>query len=223
MASKSQTKSFAATLERMPGNLGWTIVRIPFDVGKLWGKRGNVRVAGEINEFTFSTSLFPSGNGRHFMLVNKKMQRGARVQPGVSARFTLQRDTAKRTVPPSAELEKTFKQSKLLKRFFESLSNSYRKYITEWVEEPKSAEARRRRADQIAERMMATMEAERELPPVMEIALRENPMAREGWERMTRIQRRSELMGIFYYRDPESRARRIQKALEAAAKRASQD
>ena len=212
--TKPTAKIFNAQLERMPGRLGWTIVRIPFDAAKLWGKRGHAKVKGEINGFEFSTSLFPTRSGQHFMLVNKKMQKGARVQPGVSARFSLRLDASTRPIPRSAELDRVLKQSKQLMKFYESLSKSQRKYIALWAEEPKSPDARRRRAEQMAERMMATMEAERELPPVLRIALNENPNAHEGWMRMTPIQRRSQLLGIFYYRDPESRARRIQKALE---------
>ena len=215
MPVKNQTKTFTAALERMPGNLGWTVVRLPFDVRKVWGQRRYVRVKGEINGFAFATSsLFPARSGRHFMLVNKKVLKGARVQAGVTARFTLQPDTTKRVATPSAELEKILKQSRLLRKFYESFSESYRKYIADWVREPKSAESRKRRAEQMAERMMSTMEAERELPPVIELALRENPRAREGWARMTPKQRRGELMGIFGYQSVESRAKRIAKAIE---------
>jgi uncharacterized protein YdeI (YjbR/CyaY-like superfamily) len=60
------------------------------------------------------------------------------------------------------------------------------------------------------------MEAERELPPLVRTALDQNPTARDGWRRMTPIQRRGQLMGVFYYRTPEARARRLQKALEIA-------
>lgn len=222
MAAKNQAKSFSATLERMPGNLGWTIVRIPFDVGKLWGKSGHVRVQGEINGFVFSTALFPTRSGQHFMLVNKKMQKGARVQPGVSARFAIELDTADRPAPHSHGLEQVLKQSKRLTKFYGSLSKGQRRYIALWVEEPKSTESRRRRAEQMAERLMATMEAERQLPPVIELALRENPRAREGWRRMTPLQRRSELMGIFGYQSPESRAKRIAKAIEVMLKHAGE-
>ena len=47
-------------------------------------------------------------------------------------------------------------------------------------------------------------------------ALDQNPIAREGWNAMTPTQRRGHLMGVFYYRTPEARARRLQKAMEAA-------
>ena len=75
---KQVRKSFEATLERLRSNLGWVVIRIPFNVQKTWGTRGMFRVKGEINGFAFRTSLFPTRKGEHFLLVNKKMQAGAR-------------------------------------------------------------------------------------------------------------------------------------------------
>jgi len=76
------SRAFRAILERSQSRLNWVIVRIPFDVAQVWGKRGSLRVKGEINEFTFTTSLFPTGDGKHVLLVNKKMQAGAKAGPG---------------------------------------------------------------------------------------------------------------------------------------------
>src|SRR5258708_32716710 len=84
-ASKPVVKKFEAVLERHEGSLGWVVVRIPFAVSKVWGKRGQLRVKGEINGFEFSSALFPTKSGVHFMLVNKKMQAGAKVAAGRKA------------------------------------------------------------------------------------------------------------------------------------------
>lgn len=213
-ATRPQAKKFEAILERTRNSLHWTIVRVPFDVAKLWGKRGMLRVKGEINGFPFQTSLFPAGNGAHMLTVNKKMQAGGKVAPGAKARFRLEPDTTPREEKPSPELMRILRQSKQLQKFFDSMNFSTRRYIALWVEEGKHAETRRRRAEQIAERLMETMEAERELPPLIQLALLHNPKARAGWELMTPTHRRSHLLGIFYYRDPESRARRLTKAVE---------
>src|SRR5438270_9007529 len=98
---KTVEKSFKSTLEQMPSNLGWVIIRIPFDVSKVWGVRGRLRVKGEINGFPFRTSLFPTAKGYHFVLVNKGMQVGANVPAGNTADFRLEPDLESRkpTVP----------------------------------------------------------------------------------------------------------------------------
>ncbi len=209
-------QSFRATLERLDSNLGWIIARVPFDVKKTWGQ-SRVKVRGEVNGVSFRTSLFPTKEGEHFLLVNKKVQRGARILEGSTAEFRLEVDKETRETSTPAELESIFRQSKKLKNWFNGLSYSYRRYMNDWVSEPKSKESRKRRAEQLAERMMETIEAEQELPPLIKSALAQDGKASRGWNLMTPIQRRSELMGIFYYRTPDGRARRLQKALEMAA------
>src|SRR3954470_5913841 len=114
---KGATKNFKGTLERMPGRLGWTIVRVPFDAAKLWRSRGALRVRGEVNGFEFRTSLFPTGRGTHYILINKKMQSGGGVRAGEKADFKLEQDTKERQVVIPAELERLFKQEKQLRKF----------------------------------------------------------------------------------------------------------
>jgi Domain of unknown function (DUF1905) len=83
---------FAAPLERLPSRLQWTIVYIGFDAGKVWGLRGQIKVKGEINGFPFRSSLFPTRQGRHFLLINKGMQRGAGLAEGKVARLAIELD-----------------------------------------------------------------------------------------------------------------------------------
>ena len=216
---KPVARSFKATLERMQSNLGWVIIRIPFEVAKVWGARGMLRVKGEINGFAFRTSLFPTGKGHHYLLVNKAMQKGARAAAGMEAQFRLVPDTAKRKAVLPVELERFLDEDRTLRRWFDQLAYSTRKWIGEWILQPKSGAARMRRAEQIAERLLATMEAEKELPPVLKAAFARDPRAYVGWKRMSPSHRRAHLLGIFYYRTPEARDRRVAKMLEEAAAR----
>ena len=203
-------------LERTQDNLRWVIARVPFDAAALWGKRGQLRVLGEINGFSFRSTLFPDGKGGHFMLVNKKMQSGGKTVPGLAAKFRLSPDFTPREAapPPPEELLKELRQSKRMLKFYESLGKSRRNYIAAWVAEGKQKETRLRRASQIAERLMETLEAERSLPPMIEMAFRQNPRARERWEQMSPAHRRHHLFSIFYYREPEARMRRVAKVID---------
>jgi Domain of unknown function (DUF1905)/Bacteriocin-protection, YdeI or OmpD-Associated len=214
--AKLTAKSFQARLERIDSPLKWVMIRIPFDAAKIWGTRGQIKVKGEINGFAFRTSLFPRKIGGHMMLINKRMQRGAAVGPGMAAHFRLEPDTEKRSVIVPTELSRALAEDRSLRRWFDKLNYSTRKYITDWIAEVKSVEARTRRAEQIAERLLATMEAERELPPVLQVAFADNLRARGGWERMSLARRRGHLLGIFYYRNPEARSRRVNKAIQDA-------
>jgi len=66
-------KRFEARLERMRSRLNWVVIHVPFDAAKAWGLRGQIKVKGDVNGFAFRTSLFPTGNGWHILLVNKRM------------------------------------------------------------------------------------------------------------------------------------------------------
>ncbi len=213
---KTAAKVFQATLERVDSPLKWVMVRVPFDARKAWGRRGQVKVKGEINDFAFRTSLFPDGKGGHRLLVNKRMQRGAKAAPGMAARFRLQPDTDERVVRIPAELHRALSGEKSVRRWFDGLSYSARNEICKPIAEAKNPAVRLRRAENTAERLLATMEAEREIPPAVQMALAENSLAHEGWRCMSAARRRGHLFGIFYVQSPEARARRIAKAMEDA-------
>lgn len=224
-ASKAEpaagAKRFEARLEHMRSRLNWTIIHLPFDAAKAWGLRGQIKVKGEINGFAFHTSLFPTRAGGHIMLVNMRMQKEARAREGSVARFRLERDTEKRTLVIPDELERILNQgprseARLFRRWYDQLNASTRGDIAKWIPEPKSPAARVRRAEQIAERLLAVMEAEQALPPVLQLAFARHPRAREGWDSMSAARRRGHLFGIFYYRTPDAQARRIEKMLDDA-------
>ena len=217
--AKSSVKTFKATLERDGTPLGWTIVRVPRAVTEASQARNRFRVKGEISgagseAFAFRTSLFPMGNGSFFLLVNKRMQAAAGVALGSVATFRLEPDTEEREVGIPAELKEALSGAAALRRWYDRLPYNIRKYVTDIVTGPKSPEARVRRAETMAEQLLAMQEAERELPPILEAAFVRAPLARQGWKLMTPAQRRGHLWGIFYYRSPEARQRRTDKAVE---------
>jgi uncharacterized protein YdeI (YjbR/CyaY-like superfamily) len=210
-------KSFTAVLEPLRNGLGWVIARVPFDVAKTWPERRRLRVRGEIEGFAFRTSLFAASNGQgHFLLVNKKMQAGAKARVGERVRIRLEPDLEERAVVTPPELVRSLKGDRRLPKWFAKLSDSMRHEIGKWVDEPKSAESRQKRAEVMAERLLLTLEGEIEPPPILQAAFQRQPLALKGWEAMTAVQRRGHLLGIFYYQTGEARERRAAKAVEMA-------
>jgi len=226
--SMGAKKSFKGVLEPLTGGLGWTIVRLPFDATKVWPERKRMQVKGTIRaagspksseSHVFRTSLFGiSQGGGQMLLVNKQMQKGAKVTSGSLVEVVLEPDMEERRSSVPVELERLLKTDRGLKKFYEALSPSARNDISKTITEPKSADARVRRAEQMAERMMLAMEGERDLPPILQVAFRRHPLAKVGWEAMTQVQRRSHLLGIFYYQSPEAREKRAGKTVEEALK-----
>jgi len=245
--TSGKPQRFKAALEFLgpatgPG-LGWTIARVPFAPKDVWPKMLRLRVRGEIRAadsgsgFAFRTSLFPHADGTkafaqsgrtvtgpktggYFLLVNKAMQREAGVGRGEMAEFTLEPDLEPREAILPDELAVLLDEEPGLREWYDSLSENTRRQMGTYLNEPQSDAARRKRAEQMAERMLGTMEAEKELPPMIVAAFRERPKARAGWQKMTPTQRRMELFAVHAYKTPESVQRRIDKLCNAAEKRA---
>ena len=214
---KSQSKTFRATLERLGNDLNWVIARIPFDPAKAWPERRGTRVRGEINGFAFRTALFgfPQTGGK-MLLVNKRMQKGAKAAVGAAVEIRLEPDFEERPAVMPAEFEKALKSDRALRKWFDGLSEYTRRTFCAMVGEAKTPEARAKRAEQMAERLMLAMEGEQETPPILRLAFARQPLAERGWNLMTKAQRRGHLMGIFYYQSAEGRERRAAKAIEEA-------
>lgn len=218
--SRAVRKSFTAVLEPDGTALNWTIVRIPFDVAKAWPMRKGRRVHGEINGSAFRTTLFPRpGGGGHYLLVNKKMQAGARVRMGEKARIWLEPDLDEREILLPEELKRELSSDRGLQKWFDGLSDSRRREIGKWADEPKTPASRQKRAEKMAERLMQAMEGEQEPPPILKAIFQRQPRAREAWFALTPVQRRNHLLGIFYYETAEGRERRAVKAIEDAVQR----
>lgn len=219
MRVAAKLKRFTAVLEPGQRALGWTIARVPFGPEAL-GPMVRLRVKGKVNGFAFRTSLFPDSGGGFYLLVNRAMQQAAGVMRGDSAEFELEADHAERDAELPDELAVLLDDEPGLREWYGQLTEYTRREIGKWVLDVKSDEARLRRAEQMAERLLATMEGERELPPVLTAAFRKRPKARAGWEKMTPLQRRSELLAVFYYRTVDAQQRRVEKLCDAAEKRA---
>jgi hypothetical protein len=219
----ARAKRFKAILEPLGDGLGWVVAWLPFDAATVWKTMVRQRVTVEVGGEVFRTSLFSasrvrsvSGSGSHFILVNKRMQQAAGAGVGAAVEFTVAPDLAPREAELPDELAALLDDEPALREWYDRLSEYMRREIGKWVMDAKSVEARMRRAEQMAERLLATMEGERELPPVIAAAFRERPKARAGWGRMTETQRRGLLMAVFYYRTPESQLKRVQKLCDEA-------
>ena len=215
--SKHTAKSFTAVLEPDGTRLRWVIARVPFDIAKIWPKRRGRRVRGDIEGFSFRTSLFPDPRGSvQVLLVNRKMQAAAKARAGSKVRIHLEPDMEERPALVPMELAAILKNDRKLRKWFDALSPSTHREIGKWVSDAKSAGVRQKRAARIAERMMLAMEGEQEPPPILRQMFQREPRALAGWNLLTPTQRRNHLLGIFYYEAVEARERRAEKAVADA-------
>jgi uncharacterized protein YdeI (YjbR/CyaY-like superfamily) len=216
-----RAKRFQAVLEPLGDGLGWVVAWLPFDATKAWKKMVRQRVTLVVGGEVFRTSLFAGARrAGQFVLVNKKMQQAADAGVGTMVEFAIAPDLEPRDAELPDELAVLLDDEPGLREWYDSLTEYMRREIGKWVMEPKSEATRMRRTEQMAERLLATMEGERELPPVIDAAFRLRPKARAGWARMTPTQRRGELLAVFYYQTPEAQLKRVEKLCEMAERHA---
>jgi len=209
-------KSFRATLETTGTSLRWVIARVPVDLKKAWPMWKSRRVFGEINGCPFKTALIPGAKGQgHVLIVNKKMQFGARAGAGNRALIKLWPDLGEVVIDLPPEFARILKSDRALKKWFESMSPSMRKGFSNFIADAKTTETRQKRAESMAESLMLAMEGELEPPPILRAAFQRQPEARRGWDLMTPTQRKHHLLGIFYPQTVEGRERRAAKAVES--------
>jgi uncharacterized protein YdeI (YjbR/CyaY-like superfamily) len=213
---KSLAKTFTAVLEPLRNGLGWVVARVPFDIKKTWPERKGFRVRGEIAGFAFRSALRPYAGDGHFLLVNRKMQAAAKATVGSKVRIKLEPDLEERLAVIPPELARAMKGDRRLRKWFDGVNDYTRRVIYALVSEAKSGDSRERKAEQMAEWMLLTLEGELDPPPMLKAAFQRQPLARVGWEAMSSSRRRNHLMGIFHYQGAEARERRVAQAIEDA-------
>ena len=123
----------------------------PFDVVKVFQRKGRVPVKGTINGFAFRSSLMNMGDG-HMMVVNAAMRAGAKCKGGDTVSVAMQLDEDERTVEVPAYLKKIIASDPKAREFWPRLSFTHQK---EYVREIEGA----KRPDTREKRITAMMEA----------------------------------------------------------------
>jgi hypothetical protein len=121
----------------------------PFDVVKVFGRKGRVPVKGTINGFPFRSSLMNMGEG-HMMAVNAEMRAGAKCKAGDTVSVVMELDEEKRTVEVSAYLKKIINADPKAKEIWPKISFTHQKEYVRAIEDAKRPETREKR---IAEMM----------------------------------------------------------------------
>lgn len=120
---------------------------LPFDASKFFGTRARVPVRGTINDFPFRGSIFPTGDGRHYMVVRKEIRDGAGVRGGQLVTIVMERDDEPRVVTPPEDLARAIRKSREARAAWERLSYTHQKEYADAVASAKRPETRERRIE----------------------------------------------------------------------------
>jgi hypothetical protein len=148
------TKRFKVLLEKHEASEA-TGICVPFDVSKVFGTRARVPVRGTINGFPYRSSIFPMGEGKHYMVVNKNVRAGAKAKGGETVSVVMERDEEPRIITPPEDFARALKSSKEAKATWEKLSYTHQKEHALAIEEAKRPETRVRRIEKAIAQLAA--------------------------------------------------------------------
>jgi hypothetical protein len=142
---------FTARLETV--EQGGVFFTLPRKESVKFGTRGRVAVKGTLNGCPFRSSIFPTGDGGHFMGVNKGVRDGAKVNAGQRVRLVMETDNAPRTVTLPPDLDQVLGKSTHTRASFDKLSYTHRKEYVQWIEAAKHPETRARHIAQVLSKL----------------------------------------------------------------------
>ena len=148
-------KEFTSKLERFEGSGTWTYADVPFDVERVFGKKGQVKVKGTVNGVAFLSSLMPHGDGTHFLVVNRSTRDSAKVKEGARVRIVLEVDPEPRLIQAPPDLERALAKNKSAAASWEKLAPSHKKEYVLWITEAKKEETRQRRIEKAVAKIAA--------------------------------------------------------------------
>ena len=151
-------RRFRAVLE-LHGEGTATSISIPFDVQKVFGKRGRVAVRGTLNCVPYRSSVFRMGDAPYFMVVNRRMREEAGVAAGQTVAVVMERDDEPRTVEVPADLEAALQADRGALRAWERLSFTHRREHVEAITGARRPETRARRIAKAVEQLSSSSPA----------------------------------------------------------------
>lgn len=140
-------------LEKFDGKGGWTYVRLPeIRKDKKTQSRG-IKVKGTIDGFEISKyHLMPLGQMKLFLPVRAEIRKKIKKEAGDSVHIILYEDNDLLLVPD--EIMVCLHDEPAALKFFESLSESEKKYYIQWIEAAKREETKVNRLAKMIDRML---------------------------------------------------------------------
>lgn len=134
---------FQARLKQPEGVSNWTYVEIPLDLIAIFGKKGQIKVRGTINQVPFYSTAKPHGDGTHYLIVSHATRVAAGLSPGDYVQVVLEGDTEVRQISPPPDFAQALEAHPAAKEAFEALAYLHRKEYIEWIESAKKESDRR--------------------------------------------------------------------------------
>jgi hypothetical protein len=143
--------AFKASIQRPPGTGTWHYVDVPCDTVAAFGSKGQIKVRGALNAIPFRSTLLPTGDGAHYLVVGKELRDQAGADVGDEVAVSLELDDAPRTVELHPALAAALEANPAVGERFRRMAYSHQKRWNESIVEAKKDETRVKRIEKLIE------------------------------------------------------------------------
>ena len=147
-------QTFEAVLERTQEGMDAAYVEVPFNVEKLYGSKGQVKILATFDGHPYRGVLANMGTGCHILGVRKDIRLAIGKKIGEKINVTIERDTLERIVEVPDELQRLLTKNPKAKSFYESLSFTNRKEYAQWISSAKRPETKTKRLAETLTRLL---------------------------------------------------------------------
>ena len=139
---------FHTTLQSINGATSPIVIAlVAFDVEAIFGVKNRVDIRGTIDGQPFERTLLPLGDGRHYFMLNAKMMKAIRKKMGNQVYIEIEEE--ENTSYKEVELPDYFlmelEENPVAKEQYEFSNPSAKRWVAQFVTEPKSADAKAKR------------------------------------------------------------------------------
>jgi hypothetical protein len=139
---------FHTTLQSMNGATSPIIIAIvPFDIEKVYGVKNRVDIKGTVDGLPIERTLLPIGDGRHYFMLNAKILKAIDKKNGdeIYVEIEEQEHTAYKEVELPDYFIMELEENAIAKAEYEAMSPSGKRWVFQFLTEPKSIDAKAKR------------------------------------------------------------------------------
>ena len=139
---------FTTILESINGATSPIVIAlVPFDIEAIFGVKNRVDIRGTIDGHPFERTLLPLGDGRHYFMLNAKMMKAIRKKMGdeVSIEIEEKENTGYKEVELPDYFLMELEENPIAKEQYEASNPSAKRWVAQFITEPKSADAKAKR------------------------------------------------------------------------------
>lgn len=146
---------FTATIDR-PVSKGWpATIDFPYDVERLFGTKGRVRVKGTINGVKVDRALIPTKSGVHVIVVSGALRKAVKAGFGDVVEVVVRRNPDQNEVIIPEALQDTLDFIPEMKAAWDKLTPGMQRGMCYWVGSAKTEATRAKRVAELLRRFEA--------------------------------------------------------------------